>query len=469
MLVRTLTFTSKQVSVESLGAVAVDNANAAQHLAAALRFRTVSDEDPTRFDAEEFARLHRFLEEAYPKVHAALTRETIGGFSLLYTWKGRDENLKPIVLMSHMDVVPVEEGTEGRWTEPPFEGRISDNFIWGRGAMDDKTGVIGILESVEMLLSEGFQPRRTIFLAFGHDEEVGGGRGAAKIVELLQSRRVEPEFVLDEGGSITKGIVPGVAAPVAVVATAEKGFVSIELTVDGEGGHSSRPPRQTAIGILAAAIAKLEEHQMPTRFEGATRRMLEYIGPEMSFGRRMVMANLWLWQPLVIRQFAAAPTTNAVVRTTTAATIFEAGIKDNVLPIRARAVINFRIIPGDTSDAVVAHVRQVIDDSRIRIAKLGGLSSEPSPESDNASPSFALLARTIREVYPEVVVAPVVTIGATDARYYVKLSKNIYRFLPLPTEAGDLSRIHGTNERVAVEDFARAIIFYRQLIRNSDL
>ena len=469
MLVRTVTFRSRQVHVEPSGVVAVNRDVAAEHLAEALRFQTVSYEDAARVNRDEFAGLHRFLEETYPKVHATLAREKVGEASLLYTWKGRDGSLKPVVLMAHMDVVPVEEGTEGRWRSPPFAGRISDGFIWGRGAMDDKLGVIGILEAVEMLLGEGFEPRRTIYLAFGHDEEVGGGGGAAQLVELLQSRRVEPEFVLDEGGAITKGIVPGVPAPVALVAIAEKGFVSVELTVEGEGGHSSRPPRQTAIGILSAAITRLEENRMPARFDGPTRRMLEYVGPEMTFGSRMVMANLWLLEPLVMRQLTAAPTTDASVRTTTAATIFAGGVKDNVLPSKARAVVNFRIIPGDTSDSVIEHVRQTVSDSRIRVAKLGGIASEPSPESDTRAPDFALLERTIREVYPRAVVAPYLSIGATDARHYAKLSKNIYRFLPLTATSDDISRMHGTDERIAVEDFALAVAFYRQLIRNANL
>ncbi len=468
MLARTFTFKSKQVSVESLGVVAVDKTAVSQHLAQALRFQTVSYEDAAQINKEGFAGLHRFLETTYPKVHATLTRETVGDFSLLYTWKGREENLKPVVLMAHMDVVPVEGGTEGSWTQPPFEGRTSDGFIWGRGAMDDKASLIGILEAVEMLLQENFQPRRTIYLAFGHDEEISGQQGASRIVELLQSRRIEPEFVLDEGGVITKGIMPGVASPVALVATAEKGFVSVELTVEGEGGHSSRPPRQTAIGILSAAITRLEENRVPTRFEGATRRMFEYVGPEMRFSSRLAMANLWLLEPLVVRQLAASPTTDAALRTTTAVTIFDAGIKDNVLPIKARAVVNFRIIPGDTSETIIQHVRQVINDPRVKIAKIGGLSSEPSPESDSAAPDFVMLQRTIREVYPQTIVAPYVSIGATDARYYAKLSKNVYRFLPLTVTQQDLSRMHGTNERIAVEDFAQSVIFYRQLIRNSN-
>jgi carboxypeptidase PM20D1 len=469
LLVRTFLFRSRQVAAGSAGVVSVDAAASASRLAQALRFQTVSHEDPARFDREAFLGLHRYFEQTYPRLHASLTRETVNEFSLLYTWPGREASLKPVVLMGHLDVVPVEEGTEERWTQPPFEGRIGEGFVWGRGALDDKAGVVGLLEAIETLVAEGFRPRRTVYLAFGHDEEVGGQAGAARIVELLRGRGVEPEFVLDEGGVVTKGIVPGVVAPVALVATAEKGFVSVELSVEAEGGHSSRPPRQTAIGVVAAAVARLEETQMPARFEGPTRRMLEYVGPEMAFGQRLVMANLWLLRPLVVRQFLSSPTTAASVRTTTAATIFQGGIKDNVLPSRARAVVNFRIAPGDTSDAVVEHVRRVVADERVRVEKVAGSVSEPSPESDTNAASFTVLQRTIREVYPDAVVAPYLSIGATDARHFATLTRNVYRFLPVTATTEDLARLHGTNERLAVEDFARAVVFYRQLIRNFEL
>ncbi|MGH9903657.1 MAG: M20/M25/M40 family metallo-hydrolase, partial [Pyrinomonadaceae bacterium] len=214
MLVRTARFTSRQVSVEPAPQVAVDEAKAAANLAQSLRFQTVSHSDAAQSSRDAFLALHAFLERTYPKVHSALTRETVGDYSLLYTWKGREEGLKPVVLLAHTDVVPVEPGTEASWAYPPFEGRVADEFVWGRGAWDDKAGVVGILEAVEMLLGEGFQPRRTVYLAFGHDEELGGPRGAVKIVELLQSRGVAPEFVLDEGGAITEGLVPGVGSPV---------------------------------------------------------------------------------------------------------------------------------------------------------------------------------------------------------------------------------------------------------------
>jgi carboxypeptidase PM20D1 len=469
LLYKALRYPSRQLRVAAAADVAVDVNAAAEHLAQALRFQTVSPPDPAQFKPEEFQKLHDYLAQAFPRAHAALTREPVAGYSLLYKWPGQDESLKPILLLGHLDVVPIEPGTESQWTQPPFEGRISEGYVWGRGAVDDKAGVIGLLEAVEMLLREGYQPRRTIYLAFGHDEELGGPVGAPALAALLASRGVTPEYVLDEGGAITEGIVRGVGRPVAVVGAAEKGFVSVELTVEGTGGHSSAPPTQTVVGILAAAVARLEAEQMPAELKGVAQQMFDYIGPEMNFPMRVAFANLWLTRPLVVRQLASVPATNALLRTTTAATFFEGGVKDNVLPRRARAVVNFRILPGDTVAGVLEHVRRTVGDERVKVEALKGTAmSEPSAVSGADAAGYRVIERTLRELFPDIVVAPSLVIGATDARHYAKLCPSVYRFSPAPIRGGDLERIHGTNERLSGADFAQMIKFYRQLIRNSD-
>jgi carboxypeptidase PM20D1 len=467
LLVNTFRFKSKQVQVESISALAVDKEAVAGRLAQALRFQTVSYQDANQFRAEEFTGLHKFLEQSFPRVHATLTREVVGDYSLLYTWKGLDDTAKPILLMSHQDVVPVEPGTEGSWTQPPFEGRITDGYIWGRGALDDKMGVMGILEAVELLLSQGFQPKRTIYLAFGHDEEIGGRNGATKIAALLQSRGVALDYILDEGSAVTNGLIPGVASPVALIGIAEKGILSVELTVESEGGHSSTPPPQTAIGILSKAVSRLEENQMPGSIKGVVGQMFQYAGPEMSFGKKIVFANLWLFRPLVERQMAASAPTNASMRTTTAATIIEGGVKENVLPSKARAVVNFRILPGDSVQSVLDHVTQTINDARVHVARYGETAGEPSAVSNIESAGYQAIERTVRQVFQGSVVAPSQVIGATDSRHYGALSNSIYRFAPLLVRSEDLKRVHGTNERISVENYAQCVGFYHQLILNS--
>lgn len=439
---------------------------AVERLAEAIRIPTVSNQDSAQFDTAAFAAFHALLRQRFPRAHAALRRETVAGHSVLYTWPGSDPRLPPILLMGHMDVVPVEPGTEARWKQPPFGGVVAGGFVWGRGAIDDKSSVMGTLEAVEMLLAEGFAPRRTVMLAYGHDEEVGG-RGAEQTAALLRGRGVRPEMVVDEGGVIGRGLMPGVERPTALVGIAEKGFVSVELTAEAAGGHSSMPPRHGSIGRLGAAIQRLEAEQMPARLDGPALQMFARMAPELPFAQRAVFANLWLTRPLVVRTLAAAPGSNAMIRTTTAPTIFQAGTKENVLPSRARAVVNFRILPGDSVAGVVAHVRRVVGDTAVRVRAMEGFSSEPSPVSRTDDETYRLLERSIRQAAPDALVAPYLVVGGTDARHYHALSDHVYRFLPLRMTSEDLGRMHGTDERVAVADYLAAIGFFRQLLLNT--
>lgn len=468
LLIRTSLLTTKQIEVQPTTELDVDKGQMAHRLAKALRFKTISYQDSTKFNADSFLSFHEYLEEAFPNVHASLKKEIINDYSLLYTWQGREEKLKPILFMAHQDVAPVIPETENDWTYPPFEGKISEGYIWGRGALDNKSSLMAILEAVEALLKDGFRPRRTLFLAFGHDEEIGGLNGARKTADLLRSRNIQPEYVLDEGGIIAKNIIPGVSGPVALVGIAEKGYVSLELTVKAEGGHSSMPPKHTAVGILSKAIAKLEENPFPANMSYSA-QFFRYVGPKMPFMRKIIFANLWLFNPLVKNILSKSPEMNAGIRTTTAATMFNAGIKENVLPIQATAVVNFRIMPGEDVSSVVNHVKRIIDDLDVQIRPMD-FSSEPSPVSDIYSKSYEIFRNTIHQVMSDkdLIVAPYLFVAATDSRYFTGLSDNVYRFLPTKFYPKDLKRIHGTNERISIEDYARAVKFYYQLIRNSE-
>ena len=323
-VVLTARYVPTETPVPPADEVAVPS-GAAERLANAIRIPTISAEDEGAFDAAAFADLHAYLQRAFPRVHSDLQRETVAKHSLLYTWPGSDPTLKAILLVGHMDVVPVEPGTEDEWQQEPFGGRISDGYIWGRGAIDNKSTVLGTLEAVEMLLADGFRPTRTVYLAYGHDEEVGGTNGARAIAALLESRGVELEMVLDEGGVIGDGVLPGITAPVALVGIAEKGFVTLELSARIPGATRRCHPRQGAVGIVSAAIAKLDENPMPARLEGPTQELFNRIGPRFPMAQRAAFANLWLTRPLVTRQLENRPATNAMVRTTTAPTIFPGG------------------------------------------------------------------------------------------------------------------------------------------------
>jgi carboxypeptidase PM20D1 len=467
LFINTLRFSPEMIPDEPLEPVNVDQDSAAQHLAQALRFQTVSDQEAGQGTDATFRALHQYLEDTFPGAHAMLTRERVGERSLLSTWKGRDATLEPILLMAHQDVVPVERETLADWEQPPFEGRIAGGHIWGRGALDDKSTLLGVMEAVELLISQGFQPRRTVYLALGGDEEIGGNDGAAQIAELLRQRHVALEYVLDEGLGIADGITPDLRSPVALIGIAEKGFVSLELSAKVESGHSSTPPPHTAIGILGAAVNRLEDRQMPASIDGVTRQMLEAIGPELPLGKRVMIANLWLFKPLVLRSLSKSPATDATIRTTPAATIVEGGLKENVLPTTARAVVNFRILPGDSIERVVSHAREVVNDPRVRVSRSGAFASEPSPVSSVNSAGFQTIQRTIRQVFPGVLVAPALVIVATDSRHYWTLTNNIYRFSPLRMRRDDLERVHGTNERISTGGHAWSVRFFFQVIRNS--
>lgn len=438
---------------------------AAERLGEAIRFPTVSRGDPASTDLAAFRGLHDWLTRTYPGVHANLDRQVVDDLALLYTWTGEDTSLPPVLLAAHLDVVPVDERGEADWPHPPFSGAVADGAVWGRGAMDDKMAVLGILEAAEGLIARGFRPKRTILLAFGGDEEQNGTLGAREIARRLGEQGVRPFLVLDEGHFVTEGILPGMEAPVALIGISEKGSVSLELSLETEGGHSSVPPPHTAIGRLAAAVVRLEENPMEADLTPPATLMLEAIAPHASGIHGLLFSNLWLSKGLLLGAFEEKPSTNATVRTTMAATIFEAGEKDNVLPTGARAVVNFRVHPRDRIADVIEHVVEVVDDPEIHVRPIPtSFGSEPSPLSPHEGPAWELLAESVRATFPEAVVAPALTVGATDARHYTAISEHVYRFVPLRLRSEDIKRIHGSGERIPLESYGEVIRFYGELL-----
>lgn len=469
VVLRALSQESLQPEPEELVQLEFDEQAMQVRFARALTYPTISNQDRDDIDYAAFLGLHEHFALSYPLVHERLVLEKVNELSLLYTWQGSDPTLPAVLLMGHQDVVPVIPGTEADWLQPPFAGVIENDVIWGRGALDDKSSVVAILEAVELLLAEGFQPERTLYLAFGHDEEVGGPEGAGRIAQLFEQRGVGPfAFVLDEGGAIADGIVPGVEGKVAIVGIAEKGFISLELKVEGDGGHSSTPPEHTNIGILAAAIGRLENNPFPARLDGASLEMFRYLTPEMPFVGRAIFANLWLFKPLVIRLMLGDQMTAAMVRTTTATTIFNGGVKDNVLPIDATAVVNFRILPGDTKITLTERVRTIVDDERVQVRDIS-TSHDPSAVSSPDGAAFALLGKTLRQVVGnDVLITPYLVMGGTDAKYYSGKSPAVFRFLPVVVGADGTRLAHGTNERIGTDSLATAVRYMHQFIRNTD-
>ena len=464
VLANTLSLERRWADVPPVTDIRIDEMAAAERLSESVTFATVSHSLDAAIDVPAFLGLHDFLVRAYPELHGALTREVISDYSLLYTWQGSQPSLQPILLMGHLDVVPVGEASA--WERPPFSGEIADGFVWGRGTLDDKVSVLGALEAVEHLLRQGFRPRPTVYLAFGHDEELDGPRGAAKIAALLAERGVRLAFSFDEGMPIVDGIVPGVSKPVALIGIAEKGYLALKLEARGAAGHSSIPPFESAISKLARAIQRLKSNQMPAKLEEPMSSFFDVLAPEMDFGMRVVVANRWLFAPLLMEALKATPETDATIRSTTAVTIIRGGQKANVEPETAWAVADFRILPSDTVAGVIDHVRAVIDDPDVSVAQID-LANEPTPISEVDSWSFAAVATTVREIFPDVAVAPSLVLAGTDSKHYVDIADANFRFTPARLGPGDVARIHGVNERIRIDNYGDIIRFYVQLLRNT--
>lgn len=454
-----------QSTVAARPGATVDAHAAAARLSAAVQLPTIWREDDR--NAKAFEDLHQHLASSFPQAHASLTVQRFGKHALLYTWPGRDPKAQAIALLAHQDVVPVAPGTEKDWQEPPFSGAVKDGHVWGRGAWDDKGNLMAIMEAVEMLLQSGFQPRQTIYLAFGADEEVGGEDGAHRIADWLEQQHIRLRFAVDEGLLITHGMVPGVRKPVALIGLAEKGYLTIKLTAHGQPGHTSMPPMRSAIGMVGEAVARLESHQMPPHLTGLPRDMFEAVAPEVEGPTRWLLSNLWLTAPLVTRQLEKAPSANAMLRTTTVATVFNAGERENVLPGVATALVNFRLLPGDRSEAVEQHVKQVLTGLNVDVSHQPQV-TEASAVSRSDTPAYRLMAHTLRELQPDVVVAPGLLVGGTDSRHFAKVSDATFRFTPMHAAQPDLARFHGTNERLSLDNYVGMIQFYERLMRNTD-
>ena len=460
---------SRQLDVTPIAKLQIDEAAVTDVLAETVRLRTVSTRDDAALNADQFAQLHGLLQARFPKLHAELKREVVGDLSLLYTWQGSNPAAAPILLMAHQDVVPVAPGTEKDWTEEPFSGKIKDGYVWGRGAWDDKGNLIAQMQAIEMLLASGYKPERTVYLAYGADEEVGGLRGAARIAALLKERKVRLDFVIDEGLLITEGIMPGLTRPTALIGVAEKGYLSVVLKMAATPGHSSMPPPKgtSAIAMMSAALKRVDDEQLPGGIRGVAGEMFDTVAPEMGGFSRVALSNLWLFGPVVQKQLEAGASTNAMLRTTTALTIVNAGNKENVLPGRAEATVNFRLLPGDTKEQIMTRMKDQVSaatgSDKFELFALPG-AVDASKVAPTDSKQYALINRTIREVFPGTLVAPGLMIGATDSIHFGDISDHIFKFSPVRAKPEDLPRFHGTNERITAANMAELIRFYHRLL-----
>lgn len=457
------TFRAKPWPMRSAAAPAPLPDSAVAHMSSAIRIATVSPEDTNHIDSAHFNQFRLFLEQSYPLIHQQLTRTIIKNYSYVFEWKGSDSSLLPTILMGHYDVVPVEPSAVKLWTVAPFGGELKDSALWGRGAVDDKAAVISILEAVEQLLRQHFVPKRTILLCFGHNEE-STGTGAIAIVDYLKQRKIRADLVIDEGGEITTGKLKDVHRPVAMIGVGEKGYVTFELSVEKPGGHSSKPDKETAIDILATALHNLRSNGMPFRMTAPVSEFLNRVsGSSEVFLNKMALSNRWLFERLVENKLAATPEGEAMLRTTIVPTILESGIRENVIPTNAKAIVNSRILTGETTKEVEAFIRAAIHDDRVKIAIKGDFNTEPSPLTDINSPAFRLMEEAVSETVDGVIPVPYTMLGASDSRSYRSISNGVVNFTPLVNSKG----FHGIDERLPLADFRRSIQFFTHIIRGS--
>ena len=467
VLVRTFSFGDPRQNYEKLQVFEPQPDRVAERLSRVIQCQTISFDEKRPADPKALQELRDVFEKNFPNLHKTCKMQLINDYSILYTWEGKNSALKPLLLAGHQDVVPVDDKDVSKWTHPPFGGVIADGFVWGRGALDMKNHVVAELESVERLIESGYQPERTVYLAFGHDEEIGGVHGAAKIVAWLKEQNINLEAVIDEGGVIYSGILPGINENFAGIGIAEKGMATVDMMLEMNPGHSSQPPAHTAIGVMAQAVTKLEDNPMPAEPE-IMLPLMKALGQSLPFVLRMAFANMWLFRGVVINELRKNPSGDASIRTTTAVTLIKGGIKDNILPPNAQATVNFRIKPGECVADVLEHMRDTIKDERIKLVPNEEILWNPSPVSNTESKAYAAVKETIQRVFDNVPVASQIFPAATDSRHYYPVCSNVYRFMPLVFTKDDLSGIHGIDERIPVEGLEKMVQFFGALIKAFD-
>ncbi len=464
LLARTFYYRERNVSVQNRNSTVQEiPAGAAERLSSIIQLQTVTYNDFSMINRAEHRKIESFFTENFPQVCKTLNLVKLNDFAYIFTWEGTDKTAKPILLTAHFDVVPAQEGD---WEHPPFSGDIAEGKIWGRGALDTKNSLTGILEAADILIAEGFTPETTIYFAFGGDEEIMGLHGAVQIVEYFKQQNISFQWILDEGSIIAENLLTMVTAPLALIGIAEKGFANIQISAHTTPGHASMPPEHTASGLIARAVYRLEQKPFPVHLTKTVRGFLKALIPYVSFPLALVFGNLWLFGPLVKIIFKKSPTTAAMVRTTQAATVLKGSKKDNILPDKAEAVVNVRILPGEDKMDVLKRMRAVVHDPQVTIGFTAEKdASNPVKESAAGGRGYRAIKDAISTVYPECIVTPFLVTATTDSRHYKEITDNIYRFVPMVLTGDDLKKIHGFNESISIENYTLIINFFTQLIR----
>ncbi len=448
---------NKENDVEVIN-VNPDAKKAAENLSKMIACKTISNTDREKIDVAEFEKFKELIIKQYPKINEACERIELGYTGILYRWKGKNTG-NETVLMSHYDVVPVNEEL---WSKAPFEGIIEDGTIWGRGTIDTKSTLCAIMEAAEYLINQGYVPENDIYFSFSGDEEVSGD-STPNIVEYLRSNGIKPAIVVDEGGAVVDDVFPGVSRTCAMVGLGEKGYLDLELSATGSGGHSSTPPPNTLIGILAKAAVRIEKKQFKAQLSEPVKELFNTLGRHSSLGLKIIFANLWCFMPLLDFLFKRkGGQLNALIRTTCAITKAQGSKSYNVLPPYASLGVNLRLMQPDTKESAISYIKKVINDDRISIKTVE--CTEPSPCSDTKSKEWNKLCNVIKQTWQGVLISPYLMLGATDSRHFCKICDNVYRFSPMKLTNEEIGLMHSNDERIKVETLMEAIAFYIRLM-----
>lgn len=491
LLIRTFTYPfKKNNSGTRSGWKAMKNDSAVQRFSGGLKIPTVSAGELGNFDYSTFETFKEYLRKSYPLVYQNTENYEINKYGLVFRLKGSKPNLEPILFLSHMDVVPpgdadVKNKEENvfrpndqplpavtkvaeDWDFGPFSGAVANGRIYGRGAIDMKGMLFSLMESMNNLIKSGYIPQRDIYLAFGFDEEVGGAKGAAQIAVHFKKQGLKFEAVYDEGGLILeKGSVKGIDSDVAVIGCAEKGFLSARIKVKGLGGHSSMPPLETAMGKAAIIMQRLEDDQMKPIMTPLIKQFFDNVGGTMPFVNRLAIANQWFLKPVLLSQLTKNNSTNALVRTTTALTMMKGSDGPNVLSPEVEFIVNFRLLPGNTVKDVKEHIAKATEGFDVEVEEIDN-TKEASAISSTKTKSFTIIEAGIKEIYPDAIATPYLTIAATDAYKYQIVSKNIYRFMPIKINDPEKQSIHSTNEYLSIENYMKMIHYFEYIMKNYD-